>query len=150
MVIFVLVANFMRFYWNSSFLLRSQPIDLWNIFRLRFQPTGNIRFPDSFVRPVTEDLATIPVGSVLYQVCRLLAQYLQTTHYIYSNIPILFSQCSIITNFHFQNILYSRPCVNSSSFTRCMPLTLTLTFSRCMPLTHLSNWGEKKRELPTW
>jgi len=40
-------------------------------YRLRFHPTGNIRFPDNYVRPVTEDLVTIPSGSVLYQVYAL-------------------------------------------------------------------------------
>merc|ERR1712112_655544 len=40
-------------------------------YRLRFQPTGKFKFPDKYVRPVTEDLATIPAGSVLYQVYAL-------------------------------------------------------------------------------
>jgi len=40
-------------------------------YRLRFHPTGNISFPDTYVRPTTEDLVTIPSGSVLYQVFAL-------------------------------------------------------------------------------
>merc|ERR1712080_528322 len=52
----------------------------WNFFKndvsnhipgLRFRPTGNITFPDKYARPVNEDLATIPVGSLLYQVYAL-------------------------------------------------------------------------------
>jgi len=35
---------------------------------LRFHPTGDIAFSDSYVRPVNEDLVTIPSGSTLYQV----------------------------------------------------------------------------------
>jgi len=37
-------------------------------YRLRFQPTGEIIFPDEYVRPFTEDLVTIPAGSTLYEV----------------------------------------------------------------------------------
>jgi len=40
-------------------------------YRLRFHPTGNLSFPDTYVRPVNEDLVTIPSGSVLYQVFAL-------------------------------------------------------------------------------
>merc|ERR1719339_238220 len=40
-------------------------------YRLRFHPTGNISFPDTYARPTTEDLVTIPSGSVLYQVFAL-------------------------------------------------------------------------------
>jgi len=40
-------------------------------YRLRFHPTGDISFPDTYVRPNTEDLVTIPSGSVLYQVFAL-------------------------------------------------------------------------------
>jgi len=40
-------------------------------YRLRFHPTGNISFPDTYARPTTEDLVTIPAGSVLYQVFAL-------------------------------------------------------------------------------
>jgi len=40
-------------------------------YRLRFHPTGNISFPDTYARPNTEDLITIPSGSVLYQVFAL-------------------------------------------------------------------------------
>ena len=36
--------------------------------RLRFHPTGKIGFSDSYERPLSEDLVTIPAGSVLYQV----------------------------------------------------------------------------------
>jgi len=37
-------------------------------YRLRFHPTGSLAFPDTYVQPTTEALATIPVGSTLYQV----------------------------------------------------------------------------------
>jgi len=40
-------------------------------YRLRFHPTGNISFSDTYTRPTTEDLVTIPAGSVLYQVFAL-------------------------------------------------------------------------------
>jgi len=40
-------------------------------YRLRFHPTGDLNFPDTYVRPITEDLVTIPSGSVLYQVFAL-------------------------------------------------------------------------------
>lgn len=40
-------------------------------YRLRFHPTGDLSFPDTYVRPITEDLVTIPSGSVLYQVFAL-------------------------------------------------------------------------------
>jgi len=35
---------------------------------LRFHPTGDISFSDNYVRPVNEDLVTIPSGSTLYEV----------------------------------------------------------------------------------
>merc|ERR1712037_80585 len=37
-------------------------------YRLRFHPTGSISFPDTYARSNTEDLVTIPSGSVLYEV----------------------------------------------------------------------------------
>lgn len=37
-------------------------------YKLRFHPTGDISFSDTYVRPVNEDLMTIPSGSTLYQV----------------------------------------------------------------------------------
>jgi|ERR1719318_202237 len=40
-------------------------------FRLRFKPTGEFSFSDSYVRPHTEDLVSIPRGSKLYEVWAL-------------------------------------------------------------------------------
>merc|ERR1712059_90240 len=40
-------------------------------YRLRFQPTGEIAFSDTYKRPHTEDLKTIPQGTTLYQVFAL-------------------------------------------------------------------------------
>ena len=40
-------------------------------YRLNFRPTGKFQFSDSYVHPVTHDLATIPTGSTLYQVWAL-------------------------------------------------------------------------------
>ena len=40
-------------------------------YRLNFRPTGKFQFSDSYVHPVTHDLATIPAGSTLYQVWAL-------------------------------------------------------------------------------
>jgi len=40
-------------------------------YRLRFHPTGSISFPDKYARSNTEDLVTIPSGSVLYEVFAL-------------------------------------------------------------------------------
>ena len=37
-------------------------------YSLRFHPTGDIMFSDTYVRPHTEDLVTIPNGSTLYEV----------------------------------------------------------------------------------
>jgi len=37
-------------------------------FKLRFHPTGEFVFPDSYVQPFTEDLKTIPSGSTLYEI----------------------------------------------------------------------------------
>jgi hypothetical protein len=37
-------------------------------YSLRFHPTGDIQFSDTYVRPHTEDLVTIPNGSTLYEV----------------------------------------------------------------------------------
>lgn len=38
---------------------------------LRFHPTGDISFSDTYVRPFTEDLMSIPSGSTLYEVWAL-------------------------------------------------------------------------------
>jgi len=40
-------------------------------YRLRFHPTGSISFPDKYARSNTEDLVTVPSGSVLYEVFAL-------------------------------------------------------------------------------
>merc|ERR1712158_174281 len=40
-------------------------------YRLRFQPTGEISFPDEYVRPFTEDLKSIPRDSILYDILAL-------------------------------------------------------------------------------
>jgi len=40
-------------------------------FMLRFHPTGELMFSDEYVRPFTEDLTSIPKGSVLYEVYAL-------------------------------------------------------------------------------
>jgi hypothetical protein len=40
-------------------------------YKLRFHPTGDIAFPDSYQQPSTADLVTIPAGSTLYQVFAL-------------------------------------------------------------------------------
>jgi len=40
-------------------------------FRLRFQPTGEFSFSESYTRPFTEDLISIPKGSKLYEVWAL-------------------------------------------------------------------------------
>jgi len=40
-------------------------------YRLRFQPTGEIDFSDEYVRPFTEDLKSIPVDTVLYNILAL-------------------------------------------------------------------------------
>jgi len=40
-------------------------------YRLRFQPTGDIEFSETYIRPHTEDLVTIPQGSVMYHVWAL-------------------------------------------------------------------------------
>ena len=37
-------------------------------YRLRFQPTGEIGFPDAYTRPHTDLLTTVPKDSVLYRV----------------------------------------------------------------------------------
>jgi len=37
-------------------------------FAIRLHPTGQIKFPDTYHGLFTDDLQTIPVGSVLYQV----------------------------------------------------------------------------------
>jgi len=37
-------------------------------YSLRFAPTGKIAFPDAFHGTWTDDFATIPVGSTLYEV----------------------------------------------------------------------------------
>ena len=59
------------FHTGNQLLTHTEPISklrLSHTCRLRFHPTGNISFPDTYVRPTTEDLVTIPSGSVLYQV----------------------------------------------------------------------------------
>ena len=40
-------------------------------YRLRFHPTGEIAFPDSFHEPFTGDLVTIPKGTKLYEIFAL-------------------------------------------------------------------------------
>jgi len=40
-------------------------------FMLRFRPTGEFMFSDEYVRPFTEDLTSIPMGSTLYEVWAL-------------------------------------------------------------------------------
>jgi len=40
-------------------------------FMLRFHPTGELSFSDEYVRPFTEDLVSIPKGSLLYEVWAL-------------------------------------------------------------------------------
>jgi len=40
-------------------------------FMLRFHPTGDISFSETYVRPFLEDLVTIPIGSTLYEVWAL-------------------------------------------------------------------------------
>ena len=40
-------------------------------YRLRFHPTGDISFSDSFHGPVTDDLVTIPKGTKLYEIYAL-------------------------------------------------------------------------------
>ena len=40
-------------------------------YRLRFHPTGDIRFSDTYTRPNTENLVTIQQGSTLYQIYAL-------------------------------------------------------------------------------
>lgn len=37
-------------------------------YRLRFHPTGEIEFSDTYVQPFTDDLKTIPAGSTLYEI----------------------------------------------------------------------------------
>jgi len=40
-------------------------------YRLRFQPTGQLTAPDTYVGPLTEQIATIPASTTLYQVFAL-------------------------------------------------------------------------------
>lgn len=40
-------------------------------YRLIFRPTGEIVFPDTYVQPFTDDLKTIPEGSILYEIYAL-------------------------------------------------------------------------------
>ena len=40
-------------------------------YRLRFRPSGEIVFPDSFHRTINEDLATVPMGTKLHDVFAL-------------------------------------------------------------------------------
>ena len=40
-------------------------------YKLRFEPTGEFTFPDSYHGDFTEDLVSIPSGSLLYKVWRL-------------------------------------------------------------------------------
>ena len=68
--------------WDKKSKFSVQVADSWQIMhfynldkkydsfsiRLRFHPTGKIGFSDSYVRPLSEDLVTIPAGSVLFQV----------------------------------------------------------------------------------
>ena len=50
----------------------SEPVSQVNFpFKLIFKPTGEIMFPDSYHGPVHEDLASIPAGSVLWNVYAL-------------------------------------------------------------------------------
>jgi len=62
----VSVSDFGR-YGESGF----QIIDPRFPFMLRFQPTGEFIFSDHYVRPLTQDLETIPVGSTLYKIWAL-------------------------------------------------------------------------------